>query len=237
MSNQNLSDRDIDVLITLGAAEYAKQLEVAAPEDTDISFEASTRFKHKMQKIIDGSKKNHYSKLNRVIAAGIAVVFALGVASSVSVNAFGFRDFIITVYEKYFTVGQSGLNQGSPDVNLPIKSMHTELYLPTWLPDGFEYQDFFESKEYYIIQYKAGSDIIRFTQIGINRAMSVDNEVTDYQEFNELGRTYYILQKELDDKRSVRLVWTLEQYQFVIDSSLDRETLLKIAKNVEYFKK
>ncbi len=236
MSNHNLSDRDIDVLITLGAAEYAKQLEVAAPEDAKIGFEVSTRFKHKMQKIIDGSKKTHYSKLNRVMAAGIAVVFALGVASSVSVNAFGFRDFIISVYEKYFTVGQSGLNQSSPDVNLPIKSIHTELYLPTWLPDGFEFQDFYESKGFYMIQYKSGSDTLRFTNMGMNSAMSVDNEVTEFQEVNESGRTYYIMQKDKGDTRSVRLVWTLEQYQLIIDSSLEVETLLRIAKNVEYFK-
>ena len=237
MSNHNLSDRDIDVLITLGAAEYAKQLEVTAPRDDDISFEASSRFKHRMQKIIHGSQKNHHGKLNRVIAAGIAIVFAFGVASSITVNAFGFRDLIISVYERYFTVGQSGLNQSSPDVNHPIKSLRSDLFLPGWLPEGYEYMDFYEGNGLYVIQYKSNHDTIRLIQTWQNSTMNVDNELIEYREIKESGTTYFILHKDLGDKRNIRLVWMIDQSQLVIESSLDQEIVLKIANNVEFYKK
>lgn len=236
MNNQNLSDRDLDVLIALGSAEYVKQLEVVDPEDTDIRITASTRFREKMQKIILKHNKNRYHKLGRLIAAGIVIVFSIGVTSSISVNAFGFRDFFISVYEKYFTLGHVGLSHSSPDVNLPIKNLRTDLYLPGWLPEGYEYQDFYEGNDIYVIQYKSGDNTIRLIQTWQNSTISVDNELIDYQEFRESGRTYYILLNERGDKRSIRLVWMLDQHQLVIESSLDQEIVLKIANNVAFYK-
>ncbi len=238
MDNQNLSDRDIDILITLGSADYVKQIEASC---TDGDVEMSPLFQQNMNSIIMKHKNREKFQAKRkvagLIAACITIVFSIGFLSSVSVNAFGMKDFFISVYEKYFTVGQSGRNQSSPDINFPIKSLRSDLFLPGWLPEGYEYQDFYDGNGLYVIQYKSNNDTIRLIQTWQNSTMNVDNELLDYQAIKELGRTYYILQKDLGDKRSIRLVWMLDQSQLVIESSLDREIVLKIANNVEFYKK
>lgn len=237
MDNQNLSDRDIDILITLGSAEYVKQIEASCP-DGDV--EMSPRFQQNMNSIIMKHKNREKFQAKRkvagLIAACITIVFSLGFLSSVSVNAFGMKDFFISVFEKYFSIGQLGENQNTPDINSPIKMMYSDLYLPYWLPDGFEYQDFYEGDDFYIIVYKSDNQIIRFTQTRLYTTFKIDNEVDDYQEIIESGVRYYMLQNVRESIRSTRLVWMIDQYQLMIESSIDSEIVIKIANNVEHYK-
>lgn len=238
MNNQNLSDRDVDILIALGAAEYAKQVEIRY---LDEDVEVSSQFQQTMVNLIKKHKgKEKYQakrKAAGLIAACITIVFSIGLMSSISVNAFGIKDFIINVYERYFTIGHVGRSQSSPDINSPIKMMYSNLYLPTWLPDGFEYQDFYEGDNFYIVVYKSNNQIIRFTQTRLNTTLDVDNEVEDYQEIIAGDRKYYMLQNVRENNHNIRLVWMIDHRQLMIETSLDKETVVKIGNNVEFFKK
>ncbi len=236
MNNQNLSDRDVDILIALGAAEYVKQVEIRY---LDEDVEVSSQFQQTMVNLIKKHKgKEKYQakrKAAGLIAACVTIAFSIGLMSSISVNAFGIKDFIINVYERYFTIGHVGRSQSSPDINSPIKMMYSNLYLPTWLPEGTEYEGLYKGDNFFVIQYKYNQDMIRFTQIGTVSSMKVDNEVKDYQVINKSGKTYYILLKYLEDKQNVRLMWMQDQHQLIIESSLGQDAILKIAENIEFF--
>ncbi|MFA9382109.1 MAG: hypothetical protein ACERKO_13720, partial [Acetanaerobacterium sp.] len=77
MKKPSVTDRDFDILLALGASEYAKQLENENSTDGAENLVVSERFKKNMNKIIDQhSRKERLKKKNttlRQIAASIAI--------------------------------------------------------------------------------------------------------------------------------------------------------------------
>jgi hypothetical protein len=200
----------------------------ALPTDNDIDHEFSHEFGRKMRKLIHISKEN--SKICRWViwrkrmAILIATIIIL-CASAMSVSAIQTPvvKFITDVYEKlshiFFEQDQS--SQSTTDQFIA--------YEPTFIPEDFELVNRIVNG-HVLLEYEKADDFISYSQQRLEDvSMNINTEGIELEELEFKGLTarYY------SNQGLKNLIWYNEEYMFMVSSTLDRDTIFRIAESIK----
>ena len=200
----------------------------AMPADHEIEHEFSKRFERRMGKLIrrgkTGSPVGAIAFLRRHMVAFVAAIIIL-FASAMSVSAVraAVFEFITEAYEKFTHIffEESPPSQESADEYI--------IRRPTFIPEGFELVNE-KTTGPVLLVYEKGSDYISYSQQRLeNVSLQVNTEGAELEElkFNGLPAKYY-------SNRGVQnLLWYDDEYLYMVSSTLDRDTVFRIAGSVE----
>jgi len=200
----------------------------AMPADHEIEHEFSKRFERRMGKLIrrgkTGSPVGAIAFLRRHMVAFVAAIIIL-FASAMSVSAVraAVFEFITEVYEKFTHMffEESPPSQESSDEFIVRR--------PSFIPEGFELVDE-KTAGPVLLVYENGSDYISYSQQRLEDvSMDINTEGAELEEveFNGHPAKYY-------SNRGVQnLLWYDDEYLYMVSSTLDRDTVFRIAESVE----
>jgi hypothetical protein len=152
-----------------------------------------------------------------------AIVILLATAMSVSAVRAAVFEFITEAYEKFTHIffEESPPSQESADEYI--------IRRPTFIPEGFELVNE-KTTGPVLLVYEKGSDYISYSQQRLeNVSLQVNTEGAELEElkFNGLPAKYY-------SNRGVQnLLWYDDEYLYMVSSTLDRDTVFRIAGSVE----
>jgi len=200
----------------------------ALSADYEIEHEFSKRFERRMKKLVRRSKTGNQAGgavflRRRAVALAAAIVILLATAMSVSAVRAAVFEFITEVYEKFTHIffEESPPSQESADEYI--------IRRPTFIPEGFELVNE-KTTGPVLLVYEKGSDYISYCQQRLgNVSLLVNTEGAELEElkFNGLPAKYY-------SNRGVQnLLWYDDEYLYMVSSTLDRDTVFRIAGSVE----
>jgi len=198
------------------------------PADNEIDHEFSRDFERKMQKLIRRSNKGHTIKgwvvwRRRAVALIAAIIILIASAMSVPTVRASVIEFITEVYEKFTHIffDESRSSQDAADEFV--------IYVPVYIPEGFELVNRI-TKGLVLLEYEEGDEFVSYSQQRLeNVSMHINTEGVELEEleFKGFSAKYY-------SNRGVQnLLWHDGKYMYMVSSTLDRDTVFKIADNVE----
>ena len=199
-------------------------------ENTKCVSVPSSAFSHRIQRIAEHPEK--YTKkcrAKKIVIILIAAAIILTGCTAIKPVRTAIANFIITVFEKYTSVGKS------TDAN--AKDRITEFYSPVFIPEGYEIVqknidrlNDGKAVEYYI-EYINGDKNIVFSQVTPKTTMALNTENTELKTVSigdiecmnimNMGRSDFI--------------WEQNGYRFLLSvpDEIDLETAKKIIESVE----
>ena len=200
----------------------------AMPADHEIEHEFSKRFERRMGKLIrrgkTGSPVGAIAFLRRHMVAFVAAIIIL-FASAMSVSAVraAVFEFITEVYEKFTHMffEESPPSQESSDEFIVRR--------PSFIPEGFELVSE-KTAGPVLLVYEKGSDYISYSQQRVEDvSMDINTEGAELEEleFKGLPAKYY------SNQGVQNLLWYDDEYLYMVSSTLDRDTVFRIAESVE----
>ena len=200
----------------------------ALPADNEIDYGFSHDFERKMQKLIRRSNKGNTIKgwvvwRRRAVALIAAIIILFASAMSVPAVRASVIEFITEVYEKFthifFDESQSPWDA----------SDEFTIYEPAYIPEGFELVNKITGG-LVLMEYEKENDFISCSQQRLeNVSMHINTEGVELEEleFKGFSAKYY-------SNRGVQnLLWHDDEYMYMVSSTLDRNTVFKIADSVE----
>lgn len=198
------------------------------PSDDEITHEFSDEFLQKMKRLIRQSKtsglagRGSYHR-RRVVAIIAAIILLMMCAMSISSVRAAIIDFINQVYEE-FTYIFFSRSPSAQDMNEELT-----IYEPTYIPEGFTLFNK-NIKGLVLIEYKKDRDMILYSQQYVeNISININTEDVQVQnmEMNELPAVFF------SNQGFQNVIWYDDKYMYTVSSTLDKETVLEIAKSVE----
>lgn len=223
-----------DDMLREAAAEFSAALAGSLPDPETCEHQFSPRFLRKMRPLLRRGRPARHPILRRTAAAVLALVASASVWLSVDVDArAAFLSWLRTQRENgIFSYRFAG---SAPQEAVP-------LYLPTWVPEGFaeadrdildwnawvlytDPDDNYFSVESFWMHDGAGMAVVPYPGQELTRS-----SVT----VNGLPGDLYLTTDPETGRDSNNLVWFDDQTHiyFGIDSSLDGDTMLRIAESV-----
>lgn len=215
--------------LDLYCIEYCKTL----PTDEELShITFSEEFEKKMQKLINRQKKFYFTWFNTVgkrVAAIILVILLSFATITFSVKAL--REpvirFFVETFEKFSNV--IFVNEKSEqDI---IVDFTFEKVIPTYFPEGYEFESDFEFDDAYQATYANSSNsvIIYSQQINADLILQANTENVTYQDItiNDYPAIYYF------NKGTGTVILSDEKYVFTVEGTIEKEELIKIAESIK----
>lgn len=178
---------------------------------------------------IDMKRKRTLMKLKKITAkaAIFIVIFVIGFFITFStVDAFKIMviNFFIEQKEKFTLLS---LTENNPS---PVPSELTERYYPHYLPEGYEILNTFVNENKVEISYiNKNNEIINYGYFGIDATAGIDTENRTETSVLINGMQGYIYSKN----NHKILVFTTEDYIFVIDGFISQDEIIKIAESIK----
>ena len=200
----------------------------AMPADHEIEHEFSKRFERRMGKLIrrgkTGSPVGAIAFLRRHMVAFVAAIIIL-FASAMSVSAVraAVFEFITEAYEKFTHIFFNESRSSSDSAGEFI------VRRPSFIPEGFELVSEKKAGPVLLV-YEKGSDYISYRQQRVEDvSMDINTEGAELEEleFKGLPAKYY------SNQGVQNLLWYDDEYLYMISSTLDRDTVFRIAGSVE----
>jgi hypothetical protein len=200
----------------------------AMPADHEIEHEFSKRFERRMGKLVRRSKTGSPAGgavflRRRAIALAAAIVILLATAMSVSAVRAAVFEFITEAYEKFTHIFFEE-SQSSSDATGEFIVCR-----PSFIPEGFELVSE-KTAGPVLLVYEKGSDYISCSQQRLEDvSLHVNTEGAELEEleFKGLPAKYY-------SNRGVQnLLWYDGEYLYMVSSTLDRDTVFRVAESVE----
>jgi len=200
----------------------------AMPADHEIEHEFSKRFERRMGKLIrrskTGSPVGAIAFLRRHMVAFVAAIIIL-FASAMSVSAVraAVFEFITEVYEKFTHIFFNESRSSSDSAGEFI------VRRPSFIPEGFELVSE-KTAGPVLLVYEKGSDYISYSQQRVEDvSMDINTEGAELEEleFKGLPAKYY------SNQGVQNLLWYDDEYLYMVSSTLDRDTVFRIAGSVE----
>lgn len=132
-----------------------------------------------------------------------------------------------------FSGGRYGWNVAVPDGG--EHSDADRSFAPAWVPEGYVLVysgDNAPVRDLFYSDGAGGSFYFSYAPFGTNSSYAIRREDRTLQVITEQGREYYLLAAEEPGKNNY-LFWTVNSTMFRLSSTLDAETLLKIAASVQ----
>ncbi|MGI6553186.1 MAG: DUF4367 domain-containing protein [Bacillota bacterium] len=200
----------------------------AMPADHEIEHEFSKRFERRMGKLIrrgkTGSPVGAIAFLRRHMVAFVAAIIIL-FASAMSVSAVraAVFEFITEAYEKFTHIFFNESRSSSDSAGEFI------VRRPSFIPEGFELVSE-KTAGPVLLVYEKGSDYISYRQQRVEDvSMDINTEGAELEEleFKGLPAKYY------SNQGVQNLLWYDGEYLYMVSSTLDRDTVFRVAESVE----
>ncbi|WNF35040.1 DUF4367 domain-containing protein [Bacillaceae bacterium IKA-2] len=229
--------------------------------DPLLSKEASWEEIQKKKEPQKSDRPKKYMK-RVVVAAIIMTVISLSLFKPQSTSAFNWVTNFFTKAQGTVTqlMGTLG-NSPPPDENQPIPEIERHLpeinvvrmsieeanevasfdiVIPSYVPEGFKFRDITveliddKKSDQMILNYVKGEETLTIRETNIQEqtgySMGVDNEDTDLIEEVDIQGNKGTLLVFKDGSK--KLIWVVQEVQFIIDSQLSEEEKIKIAINM-----
>jgi hypothetical protein len=200
----------------------------AMPADHEIEHEFSKRFERRMGKLIrrgkTGSPVGAIAFLRRHMVAFVAAIIIL-FASAMSVSAVraAVFEFITEAYEKFTHIFFNESRSSSDSAGEFI------VRRPSFIPEGFELVSE-KTAGPVLLVYEKGSDYISYRQQRVEDvSMDINTEGAELEEleFKGLPAKYY------SNQGVQNLLWYDGEYLYMVSSTLDRDTVFRVAESIE----
>lgn len=200
----------------------------ALPEDHEIEYEFSKRFERRMRKLVRRSKTGNPAGRvvflrKRAVALAAAIVILFASAMSVSAVRAAVFEFITEVYEKFTHIffEESPPSQESADEFI--------IRRPSFIPEGFELISE-KTAGHVLLVYEKGSDYISYSQQRLEDvSMDINTEGVELEDVDVNGHPA----KYYSNRGVQNLLWYDDEFLYMISSTLDRDTVFRIAGSVE----
>lgn len=229
MSQTILSDEALQQ----AAASVRQSLLDSLPPPFQCEHEFSDTFQAKMKRMIAryNLRRTVCQAARRVAAVFLAALIGAGVWLAVDAEArAAFSSWVREVYEEHIVYRFFGEPAAK---ELPA-------YRITWLPDGYEEVDIFDSGETYNVLYQKGDDLMsafifdyRFVQSGTLSVMEIDNASYIHKiiDMNGVQADFY---EALIPNETNNLIWVDEDVVvvFELNGFLDESVMMHIAESI-----
>lgn len=219
----HLTEKKLKDAVLLADKYYIDSL----PSDSQISHEFSKEFLNKMQILVQQSKELNVKKSQgwrKRLVVGIAVILMFLSTTAMAVPPIREKifEFVGDVY-KQFTHIYFNSSENNSDIIDFRPSM------PSYIPDGFSIviEDF---DRIVFLLYENGVDSISYKQILIKEAsiqINTEDVTLEELEFSGLPARYY------SNQGKQNLLWYDDEYLFMVSSTLERDTIFRIAESVK----
>lgn len=235
-----MNDHDFDDMLTLAAKEYLQEKAAEFDSLADEKHEFSPQFNKRMKKLLKEHRKPNgfvFKLINfsKRTAAVILLILSVTLVSLLTVKALRAEIVKIfrTFYEKYIDISFTDENGDLLEVNETI----TEVYLPSYIPEGFV--------EYEVVTYTlmvsadyindSGEVISYYQGVAGGTGISLDGEDYTASEvfINGTEGQMYEYIKDNGRIKSCTILWNDSKYYYMVIGGIDTDELLKIAYSLE----
>ncbi len=159
----------------------------------------------------------------RAVAVAVAIVLALAAPMSVSAVRTAVFNLVEEIYEKFTHYFFQSDDPQQESVGLFVE------HVPTYIPEGYQLVNKSRVDQIFL-EYRCNLDIITFYQLRISDfSMNFNTEGIEVEQMAFRGcEAQYFSSAGLQ-----YLFWYDDEYSYVIVSSLDRETVFRIAESVK----
>lgn len=165
------------------------------------------------------------NSVGKRIAIFIVTVFIATFMTILSVDALrnNVFDFLVNIYEDFIAIFYNNSLEDNSDKKIE------EIYVPQYLPEGFEIILNDNRKTVVLQIYSDAKDNrIIFEQIVYSIELIVDTENREYENIDINGNTglFYI------DRGINHLIWNDSKYNFQLKAPISKEEMIKIAESI-----
>jgi hypothetical protein len=231
-----MDERQLEKLMSAAAVRQVQILNDSIPDDNELDkIIPSINFEQNMRKVIAKDEKHKWQlKLRKrvgKIAASFVIVLTISFGVIISVDAS--RANFIQFFERCFSIS-SVKNEGwNTDFNTQVVAICHNIYLPSWMPEGFQATEISQGTKESTIIYKSKNQSIRFTQYDISANILNDNQTKEMDKITIQNQIYYFSEKYRSGNITQKLIWQVNQKSFILTSSIGKDDLLRVAQNLE----
>lgn len=230
-------DHRSEKLMSAVAVQQVQLLNRRAPSDTELEgMEVSEAFEEKMQKLLAGEKRRHRGILRNqrfgkvIVLVAVLAVLSLGAVMSVGANRAQFFQF----FGRSFSLSGEQNQSWNQPYNQELAGKYHKVYLPAWLPDGYQLASVEDSGKTFVVNYTKGDSFIRLTENLTTANVQIDAEMKGMERIQTGNQVYYFGEKRQAGKGFSQVIWQEENGSITLLANSDREEALKIAQNIRF---
>lgn len=234
-----MKDPSMEKWLSACALSYALSLKNAAvPACESEKINPSERFRGQMAKIITAGDQQ-LQRLQRrkrflKMAASFAVILCVSAGTVLSVKAS--REFVFQMFGRSFSVvSEQNLNFAG-NINPDDIPSIPDLYLPSWMPKGYEFSTITIQNQCFRVIYKKEEQSIQLIQRKTALHSQEDPYPAGAEKTEYHGVAYYYNENGSSGGAGQDLFWENASCRFelhVYGDTLSRNTLLEIAENLK----
>lgn len=208
--------------------------ELAELEVTTEPHIFSSDFEKKIQKIRHSVGRKElaigisvFVRKAAITAAAITGVLFIGFLTQPKVYA-AVCDVVRTVFEDHDSYSSNASNS-----NMDGKTFNNSI-VPSYIPEGYKLRQAFYGDYNVDLIYENSDNMEMWYSYGTKDGteISINNERIEYSEKIINGVTYYIYEVTIPNG-SNSVIWSLDEYIFMIDSQISVDEIVKIAESVK----
>lgn len=183
--------------------------------------EYSEKHKRWVKKLFNKMRGDHY---HRFTTNTVKVMLVAAVLSALLLTAFvipSSREFIIDKFDIYSTYKLTEDNGNSVNGEITVG----------YIPEGFELESKTNSSKYILYIYEnQNQEIVNI--IKYSSSMEIDFD-TEYEIFEEISKNDITYTHAISKTGLHNVIWNQNDYLYVVDGSISKEELLKVATTVK----
>jgi hypothetical protein len=232
-----MNDRQLDKILSSSALRQTQLILDSMPTDQGAQdILPSEGFEDRINDLIKNHNKNRNLQSMRrrigIIAASILVVFTITFGMFTTVSAS--RDNIMHFFARYFAYNSGRAEIWNTQFNAQISDSVHNVYLPTWVPNGFKATESQQGKNVTYITYSCSEKSIRFSQSSILTHQYNDDEMKQMSILTVNNQKYYYGEKQSGNSVIRKIIWNSNKSSFAIIASVPKDEVFKIAQSLKY---